>query len=255
MTSSLDLLAVDIGNSNATFAIMRDRQARQTFDLPSNSSPEELHAELRSRLTAQELKLPGVIASVNPRACSAIETALRRCGVHELAVLGRDYKVPIDNRTAMPDQVGQDRLVNALAATRHSQGQAIVVDFGTAITFDVLKDGAYCGGVITPGIGLAMEALHQRTALLPLVKPQGKPPILGRDTVSAINAGVFYGYIGLVRNIIGELHTVFESKPRVLATGGYGNYIAPHIPEIEESLPHLTHEGIALSHFLRPARP
>ncbi len=255
MTSNVKLLAVDIGNSNATFALMRDREALQTFDLPSNSSAEELQSELRSRLEPDDWKLPCIIASVNPRACAGVEAALQRCGIQDLAVLGRDYKVPIDNRTAVPDQVGQDRLVNALAATRHSQGHAIVVDFGTAITFDVLKDGAYCGGVITPGIGLAMEALHQRTALLPLVKPHGKPPILGRDTVSAINAGVFYGYIGLVHNIIVELRTVFESKPRVLATGGYGNYIAPYIPEIEESLPHLTHEGIALSHCLRPTLP
>ncbi|CAG0989972.1 type III pantothenate kinase [Planctomycetaceae bacterium] len=240
-----ELLAIDIGNSNSTYAQMRGLDVLRSFDLPSASTEDDILAALR----IQQLReaRPVAIASVNPRACEICEAALKRQGYREITVLGRDIKVPIENRADIPAQVGQDRLVNALAAKARTQGDAIVVDFGTAITFDVLMDSAYCGGVITPGIGLAMEALHQKTALLPLVKPQGKPPILGKNTIAAINAGVFYGYVGLAKNIIAELKKIYRNKPRVLATGGYGSYLAPHIEEIEEVVAHLTHEGIALS--------
>ncbi len=250
MTPSNEIVAVDIGNTNSTLAQLRDGIVTSTFDVASASTEDEFLASLRIHLSQAVQSLPAVIASVNPRACEALSGALKRQGFKTCLVLGRDIQIPIENKTDTPSQVGQDRLANALAATRHCQGNAIVVDFGTAITFDVLMDGAYCGGVITPGIGLAMEALHQKTALLPLVRPHGKPPILGKNTVAAINSGVFYGYVGLTRNIIAELRKIFQAKPRVLATGGYGSYLMPHIPEIEEALPHLTHEGIALAYEL-----
>jgi type III pantothenate kinase len=248
-----DLLAIDIGNTNATCAQMRGLEIVASFEVPSASTVEEVLAAFR----IQQLKglTLAAIASVNPRACENMEAALRRHGFKQVIVLGRDTKVPIENRTEVPAQVGQDRLVNALAAKARTQGNAIVVDFGTAITFDVLMDNAYCGGVITPGIGLAMEALHQKTALLPLVKPQGKPPVLGKNTVAAINSGVFYGFVGLAKNIIAELKQIYREKPRVLATGGYGAYLAPYIEDIEEVLPHLTHEGIALSVAAPPPGP
>jgi type III pantothenate kinase len=144
--------------------------------------------------------------------------------------------------------VGQDRLVNALAAARRSSGNAIVVDFGSAVSFDVVKDGAFVGGVLTPGIGLAMEALHQKTALLPLVTPDAvRPPVIGTNTEAAINSGVYYGYIGLVNNILRELIKTYATRPRVFATGGYGAYLAPEIDGIDDIAPTLTHEGIALA--------
>lgn len=248
-----DLLAIDIGNTNATCAHMRGLKVVLSFEVPSASTVEEILAAFR----LQQLKglSLAAIASVNPRACENMEAALKRHGFTKVAVLGRDLAVPLENKTDVPSQVGQDRLVNALAAKARCKDNVIVVDFGTAITFDVLKDGAYQGGVITPGIGLAMEALHQKTALLPLVKPQGKPPILGRNTIAAINSGVFYGYVGLAKNIIAELKRIYREKPRVIATGGYGAYLAPYIEEIEEVLPHLTHEGIALSVASLPPAP
>jgi type III pantothenate kinase len=238
------LLAVDIGNTNATFALMNGLAVVSTFDVSSASNEDEIMAALRLHKAAAP---HAAIASVNPRACAVVEAALKRNGLSRAVVLGRDATVPIENRTDAPQQVGQDRLVNALAAKRRCGDNAIVVDFGTAITFDVLMGGAYCGGVITPGIGLAMEALHQKTAQLPLVKPHGKPPVLGKNTEAAINSGVFYGYVGLAKNILGELERLFARKPRVLATGGYGAYLAPYIERIDEVVPHLTHEGIALS--------
>ncbi len=240
------ILAADIGNTNITLCRMEGTRATQSRDVSSSAGVDEIARALRL-----DAALPLVIASVNPRAAQSLEDARRMCGGAPPLVLGRDFTVPVKNMTDQPDQVGQDRLVNALAAAGHSDGNAIVVDFGTAITFDVLMEGAYRGGVITPGIGLAMEALHQKTALLPLVTPEGKPPVLGANTVAAINAGVFYGYIGLVTNIVAELRKTFGRSPRVLATGGYGAYLQPHIAVIDEVLPHLTHEGIALAYASR----
>lgn len=245
MSKPSEIIAADIGNTSMTIAAMRGLDARLSFDVSSQAAVQQVHDALeKNKVNA---KLPLVIASVNPRGDSVLEMAWRAMSNAPITVLGRDKIVPIPNKTKPPEKTGQDRLVNALAARERCGKDAIVVDFGTAITFDVLRGGAYEGGVITPGIGLAMEALHQKTALLPLVHPKGKPPVVGHDTVSAINAGVFYGYIGLVDNILREILKTYRKKPPVLATGGYGAHIAPQIKAIDEVVPHLTHEGIALA--------
>lgn len=239
------ILAVDIGNTHATLAPVTGLSVGTDLTWPSRISVDELEALILPALSAHAAA-DIVACSVNPRALDALEQALARHG-RACVALGRDRIVPIENRANPPEKVGQDRLVNALAASRRTDGNALVVDFGTAITFDVAVDGAYAGGVITPGIGLAMEALHQKTALLPLVTPAGRPPVIGTDTEGAINSGVFYGYIGLVQNILRELISTYPQRPHVIATGGYGAYLAPEIAGIDEIIPGLTHEGIALS--------
>jgi type III pantothenate kinase len=241
-----EIIAADIGNSNATIARMDGLSVRSQFDIAANAGVEMMADALRANLSGA-LHLTLVVASVNPRGLEALEAAWSAAGGRDVVVLGRDLTVPITNLGDPPERVGQDRLVNALAASRRGDGNAVVVDFGTAVSFDVVKDGAFAGGVLTPGIGLAMEALHQRTALLPLVRPGGKPNVIGRNTEDAINAGVYYGYIGLVENILRELARTYERRPAVYATGGYGTYLAPDIAGIDETVPTLTHEGIALA--------
>ncbi|MCB9932711.1 MAG: type III pantothenate kinase [Planctomycetes bacterium] len=250
MSNSAEIVAADIGNTSATIAHMRGLEVLSQFDVSSHAPVQVVQESLRAR-TSVLLKLPLVVASVNPRGLEALETAWGNLGGDKACALGRDIVVPIDNRATPPEKVGQDRLVNALAARERSGGNAIVVDFGTAVSFDVVKDGAFVGGVLTPGIGLAMEALHQKTALLPLVRPDGiRPPVIGANTEDAINSGVYYGYIGLVNNILRELVKTYSSKPTVFATGGYGAYLAPEIEGIDVIAPSLTHEGIALSYVL-----
>ncbi|MCA8910559.1 MAG: type III pantothenate kinase [Planctomycetes bacterium] len=247
MSQAAEIIAADIGNTNATVAHMRGLEVLSQFDISSHAPVDEVSEALKAGLGAGEFKLQLVVASVNPRGLDALSEAWRQLGGGEASVLGRDFKVPIENLADPPEKVGQDRLVNALAAAHRSDGNAVVVDFGSAVSFDVVKNGAFAGGLLTPGIGLAMEALHQRTALLPLVKPSGKPPLIGTNTEDAINAGVYYGYIGLVNNILRELEKTYENHPRVFATGGYGAYLAPEIDGIDEAVPTLTHEGIALA--------
>lgn len=235
-----EIIAADIGNSSMTLCLMRGLEIFDSVDATSRSGA----AEIADALKGLPRELPLVVASVNPQGLVALEQAWGKPAF----AFGRDGKVPIENRTRTPEQAGQDRLCNALAAKHREGGDAIVVDFGSAITFDVVKEGAYVGGLIAPGIGMAMDALHQKTALLPLVElSERQPPLIGDDTESAINAGVYYGYLGLVRSIIGELLKTYDAKPHVVATGGYGAHLAPHIEDIEESVPELTHEGIALA--------
>ncbi|MCK6440269.1 MAG: type III pantothenate kinase, partial [Planctomycetes bacterium] len=195
-------------------------------------------------------KCEAAIASVNPKGAERAVRLCERLLGKKPCILGLDRPVPIGNRALKPEQVGMDRLVNALAAFRRAKGAAIVLDFGTALTFDVVDNrGDYLGGVITPGIGLAMRALSDNTALLPLVKPQGKPDPIGRDTESAINSGVYYGYIGLARNIIQELSANFPARPKIYVTGGDGEYLASGIGMVDEVVPALTLEGIRLAYF------
>lgn len=245
MSPKTQIIAADIGNTSTTLAHMRGLDVLSVFDVSSHSLVKDVHDALVAHKV--DTRLPLAIASVNPRGADMLEFAWRAMAGAPIVVIGRDVKAPIGNKTNPPEKTGQDRLMNALAAKRRHGDNAIVVDFGTAITFDVLRKGSYEGGVIAPGIGIAMEALHQKTAMLPLVRPEGKPPVVGHDTVSAINAGVFYGYIGLVSNILRELLKTYGKKPTVLATGGYGAHIAPEIDGIDEVVPHLTHEGIALT--------
>lgn len=258
MSNSTEIIAADIGNSNATIALMRGADVVRQFDIPSGSSAEDFKVAILTEFARHEgggaadpptaLEMQLVVASVNPPATEKLEATWKNIGGKSAAVLGRDLIVPIRNLASPPDKVGQDRLANALAAAERSDGNAIVVDFGSAVSFDVVKERAFAGGVLTPGIGLAMEALHQKTALLPLVNPSAvKPPVIGTNTEDAINSGVYYGYIGLVNNILRELTKTYASKPTVFATGGYGAYLAPEIQGINEIVPGLTHEGIALS--------
>jgi len=251
LTEPLEIIAADIGNTSMTLCHMRGLDVLGTIDTSSRATlPEVVDAIASLKPLAA---LPLVCASVNPRGMAALEQAWRKLGGQTVFAFGRDGAAPI---TSQARGAGQDRLMNAIAARHRVGNDAIVVDFGTAITFDVLRGGAYAGGVIAPGIGLAMEALHQKTALLPLVEiTQRKPEVVGTDTESAINAGVYYGYLGLVDNILTELLKTWETPPPVIATGGYGAHLAPAIPRINESVPELTHLGIALawSESKRPA--
>lgn len=240
MTTDTEIVAADIGNSSMTLCLMRGMQVLRTIDTSSHGGAGDIEAMIHDLPRG----LPLVIASVNPRGLAALEQAWGKPAF----ALGRDGKVPVANRTRTPEQAGQDRLCNALAAKHRAGGEAVVIDFGSAITLDVLKEGAYVGGAIAPGIGLAMEALHQKTAMLPLVEiGKVKPPVIGDDTVSAIQSGVYYGYIGLVRNLLAEVLKEFSHKPHIIATGGYGAHLAPQISGIDEVVPELTHEGIALA--------
>jgi type III pantothenate kinase len=143
--------------------------------------------------------------------------------------------------------VGADRLANAAAIHAHYRFPAIVLDFGTALTFDVIDgSGSYCGGIIAPGLGVFTDYLAERTALLPRLSLRPPPSVIGTSTHHAMRSGAYHGYRGLVREILSGVRKELKSRrPMVIATGGHSTLLAPSIPEIEHVDAHLTMKGIA----------
>jgi type III pantothenate kinase len=147
-----------------------------------------------------------------------------------------------------PEQVGADRLANAIAVHARHGAPAVVIDFGTAVTFDVVSAApAYCGGVIAPGLGAMSEYLTRRTALLPAVELAEPQRAIGKSTEEAMRAGAVYGYRGLVREILARLRAEIDGAAVVVATGGDAALIARGVPEIDRVDPDLTLEGLRLA--------
>jgi type III pantothenate kinase len=188
--------------------------------------------------------------------------------VPEKARILRDHLVkhgpvhPLTWRSAMgleidypnPEQIGADRLANAIGVTARHGAPAIVIDFGTAVTFDVVSAGpAYCGGVIAPGLGAMQDYLGKRTALLPQIELEEPASAIGKSTVEAMRAGAVFGYRGLVREIVAKLRIEMGGNPVIVATGGDAGLIARGLPEIGAVDPDLTLEGIRLAALMNLA--
>ena len=239
-------LAVDIGNTSIHAGRFEGRRLRRRLSVPTPLARQP--AALRRRLAGLGRgAAQAVICSVVPWATPRVVRALRAAGCPRVRVVGRDLRVPLKNRYRYPRQVGQDRLVGAYAAWRAYKRACIVCDFGTAITIDlVTAKGEYLGGVIAPGLGISLEALASRTALLPKVTLRQPPEPLGRDTANSIRAGVLYGCAALCDGLVGRLKARYAPKALVVATGGASSLIARHTRSISRLRPHLVLEGLAL---------
>jgi len=186
-----------------------------------------------------------LVASVVPaKAHILVDFLAKRVPVHRLGPLS---PLGIDIDYPFPDQIGADRLANAVGVVHRHGSPAIVIDFGTAVTFDVVNAApAYCGGVIAPGLGAMSGYLTRRTALLPkfdLVEPTSA---IGKSTIHAMQAGAVFGYRGLVKEIISQLRSELPGTPHIVATGGDAALIARGVPEIQAVDPDLTLDGLRL---------
>ena len=255
------LLALDIGNTNVTLGLFRAGAlvATRRAATDPRASADELEALLEALLRLDDASLADVsaivAASVVPSVTAAAETiAARRERPLLLATAG---SVPLAVRVDRPDEVGADRLVNALAAARLYGTPAVVVDFGTATTLDcVAADGAYVGGAIAPGLELGLEALAARTAKLPRIELRTPDRAIGRDTVSAMQSGTVFGYQALaggllarVRTELAEANGVAPTDVRAILTGGLS--AAPWaraLPGVDAIDPDLTLKGLAILH-------
>jgi type III pantothenate kinase len=162
-----------------------------------------------------------------------------------------EVSVKLDLRVGLdyPDlpSIGADRLANAVAVVSKYGSPAIVVDFGTAVTFDIISDErCYVGGVIAPGLGMMTDYLYERTALLPKIDLEEPPEVIGKSTRGAMLSGAVYGYRGLVRQIVTEIVSKLRGKARIVATGSYAPLIAAKLPELQIVDPDLTLEGLRL---------
>ena len=250
------LLAIDVGNTNIHLGLWHCGRWAHTWRARSEPErmPDEYAVLLRSLLLAVDLDhsdITGVvIGSVVPTLTAAFhELAMRQLELEAL-VISHETDCGLRIEIDQPWQAGADRIANAAAVLDLYGGPAIVIDFGTATTFDVITaDGAWRGGAIAPGIGISHDALVQRTARLHAVDIAPPPQPLGRNTIHAMQSGIFWGYVGLVEGLVARLRkSTGGGDQRVIATGGMAAHFQQHIPLIDVVAPHLALDGLRLIH-------
>jgi len=246
------LLVVDVGNSNTVMGLYEgDRLLADWRVVTGNYHTTDEYRMLFNMLLKQQegIQLEGVtgccISSVVPQMNNALDQACQvTFGVSPLFV-GPGIKTGLIIQVENPKEVGADRIVNAVGALSERPGPLIIVDFGTATTFDAIgPEGEYKGGVIVPGIQISADALFEKCAKLPRVELSVPPTVIGRDTVTHIRAGLTYGYADLVDGIIGRMAKELGRKPTVIATGGYAPMIAGVAHRIDHIDPLLTLKGL-----------
>lgn len=243
------LLAIDAGNTNVVFALLDDAGVRQRWRISTfgNRTADEYMVWLTQLMRLENLdpaEIRGaIIATVVPQTLFPLQLLCRRYFNCDALVVG-DPAVKLGIGVKAKD-VGADRLVNAVAAHELYQGPLVVLDFGTATTFDVV-DGAgdYIGGVISPGINLSLEALHKAAAKLPRIAVERPDRVIGNNTITAMQAGVFWGYVGLIEGIATRIQEEYGAPMKVIATGGLATLFGAAIPMITEVDQELTIRGL-----------
>lgn len=246
------LLAMDIGNTNTVLGIFDKNRLIQDWRIRTevNATLDEYGILIRSLFAVHDLPPAKVthtiISCVVPPVLNAAEQFCRKYLRIEPLIVGPGIKTGMPILYDNPREVGADRIVNAVAAYETYQTAAIVVDFGTATTFDyVSARGEYVGGVISPGIMISCEALFQKASKLPRVEIFARPlSILAKNTIASMNAGIVYGYAGLVEGIISRARQEIKEDLKVVATGGLAPLIASECPAIDEVDEFLTLKGL-----------
>ena len=242
------ILLFDIGNTHTHLGLADRRHVRRQVNVPTRDWFSGNANKLAAEFVGAK-KIEGVVlCSVVPRATPLVRKAVRAIWNLETLELTPKTVCGVGIDYPKPDSIGRDRLANAVAAKFHFGAPVVVVDFGTAVTFDVVDTkGNYAGGIIAPGLAAMTDYLHEKTALLPKIKIREVKSAIGKSTEHAMLVGAVQGYRGLVRELIGELKRELRAKKLpVIATGGYAKLIAAKLPEISAVLPELTLEGLRL---------
>jgi len=246
------LLAIDSGNTNTVFAVFdgEKRVGEWRAATDSKRTADEHGVWLMQLLAAEKVDVASInqtiIATVVPEALFGLTGLCSKYFKAEPLVVGQPgVDIGIKIRLDDPSQVGADRLVNAVAAHERYGGPLIIVDFGTATTFDVIdEDGAYCGGVIAPGINLSLEALDAAAAKLPRISVERPQSVIGHHTVGAMQSGVYWGYVGLIEGLVGRITEEHGATLKVVATGGLAPLFSRATSAIEEIDPDMTLRGL-----------
>ena len=247
------LLAIDCGNTNTVFSIWNGDEFIATWRTATEHqrTADQYYVWLLSLMHLNKVKAEirnVIISSTVPRVVFNLRVlADRYFGTRAMVVGKSDCDIPLDVRVDSGAGVGSDRLVNTVAGYDLFGGNLIIVDFGTATTFDVVDhDGAYIGGVIAPGVNLSLEALHQEAAALPLVDIARPEKVIGTNTVMCMQSGVFWGSIGLVKEICQRIITEHGSEMRIISTGGLGPLLQSAEKVFDEWKDDLTMHGLRL---------
>ena len=247
------LLAIDVGNTQTHVGLFRDQELLEhwRFHTARSATADELALVLGALLRLRDLGLRDVEAAIV--SCVVPALAQEYDQVHERYLDGRGSLVGPWMKTGMPIRIdnprelGADRLANAIAAYERIGAPCIAVDFGTAINYDVVSGkGEYLGGVIAPGIEISLEALSQRAAALPKVRPEPPRAAIGHSTMEAIQSGVVFGYAGQVDGLVARLREELGEEATAIATGGFAAAIVPHCDQVDEIDDLLTLQGLRI---------
>lgn len=239
------LLTVNIGNTNINIGNFRGGKLVSHFCIENRSLILKNKAFQLGPSILNDETTDIMSASVNPKIESIFIKHLEKRYKKRVLKIGRDIGIKMPVLVDGPEKVGVDRLLNSLAAYRRTKTATIVIDFGTAVTVDVVsKKGEFLGGLILPGTNTCAYALNKRTALLPIVDIKRPAKIIGKNTEEAINAGIYLGVVGAIIHIINKIRKKYRSIQFVVATGGDAKKFKKDIPQIEKVIPHLTLEGI-----------
>lgn len=250
------LLAIDAGNTNIVFALYEGEKMRAQWRAVTQVSrtADEYAVWLSQLLALEKLSFSdlksAIIATVVPAVLFDLRQLCRKYVKTEPLLVG-DPSLDIGPRPNVdrPETVGADRLCNSVAAHERYSGAVIVVDFGTATNFDIVaENGAFDGSVIAPGANLSIEALHQAAALLPRVAIHRAQKVIGRDTITSMQSGVYWGYVGLIGGLIERIRREYGKPMTVVATGGLAHLFQPDLPMIEHIDFDLTMRGLMLIH-------
>jgi len=250
------LLVVDVGNTQTHLGVFDAGGEVVTeqwrFTTVRESTADELGATLANLLALRGLRFAdigaSIVSSTVPQLYDQWRAMSSRYLTQESLTVGPELKTGMPIRTETPHEVGADRLVNAVAAFAKVGSTCVVVDFGTAITYDVVSaEGEYLGGIITPGVEISLEALSERAAKLPNVELREPRAVIGRSTVEAIRSGIAFGFAGQVEGIVRRLRAELGEATTVIATGGFSTVMYPFIKDtIDEVDEFLTLTGLRL---------
>jgi type III pantothenate kinase len=256
------LLAIDSGNTNVVFAVFDGDEVKGSWRYHSNPlrTADEYAVWLTQLMSLNGLEPKqinaAIIASVVPATrFNLIRLCQKYFSVEPVMVGDSAIDLGIKALVDRPEQVGEDRLVNAVAAFAHWGGDLILIDFGTATSFDVTdKDGNFCGGVLAPGINHSVDALYMASALLPRIEIRKPDSVVGKATVPAMQSGVFWGYIAMIEGVVKRIDAECGRQLTVVATGGLAPLFMDHTAAIDHIDPELTIRGLNLI-YKRNSKP
>lgn len=247
------ILVIDVGNTNIVLGIYNDKELLHHWRLSTNRSAtvDEYGMNIHNLFQYAGMRMEQIdgviISSVVPPLMRMLEQLCLKYVRKTPLIVGPGVKTGLNIRYENPREVGADRIVNSVAGIEKYGAPLIVVDFGTATTFDYIDpSGDYLGGAIVPGIGISTEALYQRAAKLPRIELAKPKSVIGRNPVTSMQAGIIYGYAGQVDGIVNRIRAEFGVSPRVVATGGLAELIAAESETIQEVDPLLTLEGLRM---------
>lgn len=250
------LLTIDVGNTNTVFALFDNQVLVNQWRLSTNANrtADEYGFWLSSLLKEQHasLKLTDIVlATVVPRTqFELVQCCKHYFSLNPVIVNAHMKGFPLTLDVEHPEEVGADRLVNAVEAWKRYHCALVIVDFGTATTFDVVSSaGEYVGGVIAPGINLSLEALHSAAARLPSIRIDAPSQVIGRNTVLAMQSGIYYGYAGMIDGVLTRIAEEQPGVSKVIATGGLAPLYGKVVPRIDHVITDLTIYGLATLYY------